>query len=323
MRGDASGRAPAGCDVRFATSDDVEEMAALHVAADRALGIEPQPEAPFLRWLLGLPYVEPDRDTWILARGGRVAAFGVLRRDPRVDAPGWWFGRVHPQDQRAGLGAWIVRRALETAAARAASGEPPFVPRTACLAQDSAAHALLSARGFQHVHTSLDMAMALSGDETPGAPPPGVTIRTFAPGRDERAFWEILETSFAANWSFAPTPYESHAAEWYGDDEWDPRRVFLAESDGTAVGACAWVHDEPYGYVATLGVVPAHRGRGIATALLRSAVADVAARGYPGVSLSVDAQNATGAVALYERVGMRVRRELHAFERAPTRADGR
>ena len=96
--------------------------------------------------------------------------------------------------------------------------------------------------------------------------------------------------------------------------------MFLAEIGGAAVGACAWVHDEPYAYIATLGVMPDSRRRGVATALLRHAVADVAARGYPGVSLSVDAENATGAVALYERIGMRVRRELHAFELQPQSA---
>ena len=102
MRGGSA--APAGYRLRHATLDDVDEMAALHVAADTAIGIEPQPEAPFLRWVLRLPIVRADRDTWILSRGDRIAAHGILRRDPEVDTPGWWFGRVHPEHRGAGLG---------------------------------------------------------------------------------------------------------------------------------------------------------------------------------------------------------------------------
>jgi len=53
-------------------------------------------------------------------------------------------------------------------------------------------------------------------------------------------------------------------------------------------------------------VLRSHRGRGIATALLQESFAEFERRGLPRVRLNVDSDNLTGAVALYERVGMRV-----------------
>jgi ribosomal protein S18 acetylase RimI-like enzyme len=60
-----------------------------------------------------------------------------------------------------------------------------------------------------------------------------------------------------------------------------------------------------YGWVATLGVRRAWRGRGIARSLLATAFAEYRRRGKRGVSLGVDAESPTGANRLYERVGMR------------------
>ncbi len=48
--------------------------------------------------------------------------------------------------------------------------------------------------------------------------------------------------------------------------------------------------------------------------MLHRAFADLAARGQPEVTLSVDATNPTGAIALYEKVGMTVRHEFLAYD---------
>jgi GNAT superfamily N-acetyltransferase len=77
---------------------------------------------------------------------------------------------------------------------------------------------------------------------------------------------------------------------------------------------------ETSGYVATVGVLRPWRGRGIARALIMRGCAELASRGHREVGLSVDATNPTGAVSLYEGVGMTVRREAHVFEKA-VRAD--
>jgi ribosomal protein S18 acetylase RimI-like enzyme len=64
-----------------------------------------------------------------------------------------------------------------------------------------------------------------------------------------------------------------------------------------------------------LGVLAPGRGRGIGRALLRRSFAIFAGRGVWRVILNVDAENTTGATALYERVGMRVINRWDVWER--------
>jgi ribosomal protein S18 acetylase RimI-like enzyme len=68
------------------------------------------------------------------------------------------------------------------------------------------------------------------------------------------------------------------------------------------------------GWVRNLGVLPTHRGRGIARALLDRAFAVFRDRGYTWAGLGVDLQNETGAYRLYESVGMKIAYKADAWE---------
>jgi GNAT superfamily N-acetyltransferase len=59
-----------------------------------------------------------------------------------------------------------------------------------------------------------------------------------------------------------------------------------------------------YGAIQNVGVTPAHRGRGIGSALICAALAGFQQVGLPRVYLEVTAQN-DGAVKLYNRLGFR------------------
>jgi mycothiol synthase len=70
------------------------------------------------------------------------------------------------------------------------------------------------------------------------------------------------------------------------------------------VGACV-VHDsETTAWVHQLAVREDHRGHGIGQELLARAFEAGRARGLPVVELSTDTR--TGALGLYERLGMRI-----------------
>jgi ribosomal protein S18 acetylase RimI-like enzyme len=68
-------------------------------------------------------------------------------------------------------------------------------------------------------------------------------------------------------------------------------------------------------WVATIGVGRAFRRRGIAAALLRRTFALAAGRGLSRVMLNVDFDNPTGAIAVYESVGMRAVRGFDVYEK--------
>jgi mycothiol synthase len=75
--------------------------------------------------------------------------------------------------------------------------------------------------------------------------------------------------------------------------------------------------EEATGWVRILGVLPAFRRRGLALALLQHVFRHFADLGMKRVGLGVDAENPTGAVALYERAGMHVVRRNVTYERLP------
>jgi ribosomal protein S18 acetylase RimI-like enzyme len=58
-------------------------------------------------------------------------------------------------------------------------------------------------------------------------------------------------------------------------------------------------------YVEYIGVLPSARGRGVATSLLRTVIADAAMRRRDRVGLEVDADSPTKAEALYTAMGWR------------------
>ena len=71
------------------------------------------------------------------------------------------------------------------------------------------------------------------------------------------------------------------------------------------------------GWVGTLGVRPGWRRRGLGETLLRASFRALHERGLRRVGLGVDTENVTGALRLYERVGMRPVRRYDNWVREP------
>jgi ribosomal protein S18 acetylase RimI-like enzyme len=88
--------------------------------------------------------------------------------------------------------------------------------------------------------------------------------------------------------------------------------VLAVDGDtGAAVGAainCAYEQDwqatgVAEGYTDQLALTKNHRGRGVASALLKESMRRFAASGMDAAALGVDAANSSGALQLYERLG--------------------
>ncbi|MDX1512011.1 MAG: GNAT family N-acetyltransferase, partial [Nitriliruptorales bacterium] len=186
--------------------------------------------------------------------------------------------------------------------------------RHASNATDEEEGAGLAARGMEVVRHFWQMRRTLDGPVAAGAPPAGVTL---APPRDEdlRDAHQILQTSFAEHFGHEDEPWDDWLARVTASTTTDLDLWLLARVDGEPVGALV-AHDfGDRGWVSELGVLEEFRGRGIGEALLRRSFATLAGRGLPRVLLSVDAQNETGATALYERAGMSVVRRWTLWER--------
>lgn len=178
---------------------------------------------------------------------------------------------------------------------------------------------LLRSLGFVHVRSAFTMWKVLVPDEETPSPPDGVTIRSYT-GADGRTLYKLHQAALAEHWGFHPMSYERWNDFLYADAGWDPSLAFMAEADGSAIGYVVGFLEEICGFVGMLGVLKSYRGRGVAKALLLRSFAEFSSRGKNNVRLTVDAENAHGAVALYESVGMTVRRRYDSFDRGTPEA---
>jgi ribosomal protein S18 acetylase RimI-like enzyme len=133
--------------------------------------------------------------------------------------------------------------------------------------------------------------------------PEGYSVRTAETDPDHRAAWTVIEDAFL-EWSERERrSFEDWSATTVlrpGFEPWNLRIV--ADTDGNAVGACFLILSGDTGYVSMLAVRKDHRGLGLARALLADAFANARAHGAARCELATDSR--TGALGLYERVGM-------------------
>jgi mycothiol synthase len=304
---------PGGYSSRPATLEDIPEVVALRSAHDLAIGDPPEPHREFYSWFWRRPLIDLGRDSLLVHD-----ADGVLRGlahvvwDPASGGTSQALGRVHPDRFGTGIGTALLSWTQEVAASRQSS--PKRMHSTASV-RDDAATTLLRSHGFQRVRSSWDMELVLSGDERRPSPPAGITLRSFATGRDERALYAANQDTFVDHFDHRSQTFELFASDWWGSEEFDPTLVWFAEERDDVAGYVAALAFEAEGYIASVGVRKRWRGRGIATCLLRQAFAELAERGLRLVSLSVDSENETGAVELYRKLGMSVRLETLVWEK--------
>jgi mycothiol synthase len=180
---------------------------------------------------------------------------------------------------------------------------------------------LLAARGFACVRHFWRMDVDLA--EAPERPvwPDGIAVRTFRPGADERRTYDATTEAFLDHWGDGQRTFEqwTHHKITGPAARFDPGLWFLATEGDEVVGVslCIWESDfDPQvGYVTAVGVRPAWRRRGVARALLLHTFAAFRARGRAALALHVDAASVTGALALYEGVGMRAEPCFEVWEK--------
>jgi len=179
-----------------------------------------------------------------------------------------------------------------------------------------------AALGLQHARELWQLRITLPLREAPQWPP-GVTVRTFEPGRDEDAWLTVNNRAFASDpdqggWGRATLEGREREA-WF-----DPPGFLLAVDERSLAGFC-WTRlhlaappTEPLalGEIYVIGVDPDRQGIGLGRALVVAGLADLHQRHhvFRGM-LFVDQSNAA-AVRLYRSIGFTLARVDRAYQGA-------
>lgn len=179
------------------------------------------------------------------------------------------------------------------------------------LSRDESRRDDLLRAGYKLVHHSQRMRMEMASPPTESIPR-GISIRSMNRETDLPAISRTVQEAFRHHWGFVKRERKEDVARyerWLTDDPGiDPSVWHLACADHEVVGVCLgttrYSGDEDQAYIFTLGVRDAWRGKEIGRALLVHAFTTFYKHNRSRVGLDVDTANLTGALRLYESVGM-------------------
>lgn len=224
--------------------------------------------------------------------GDTLVAYAELMGADRADTS------VLPSHRGRGIGTWLAHWLQDLGGRVGSSVVGMPVP------QGSPGDRLLEELGFRVRWTSWVLKLPEGATIPERELPEGYVIRTAEPG-ELRAAHDVLEDAFL-EWSEREREsFEDFEASTTGRPGFEPwnLRVVL-DPDATVVGVSLVLVSDTgsTGYVDRLAVRRDLRNRGLAQALLVDSFAQARAHGTSTSELSTDSR--TGALGLYERVGM-------------------
>lgn len=305
---------------RTATADDIDALHSVHAAADAVdhpTWITPREE---IADTFELSHIDHARDTVIAfaADGTPIAFSSAFLHPSRAGTLTVHIGgAVHPAWRRRGIGsaaiAWSHARALQQLAEAVPSlpaGDWDLELKVYAEESTPDVIAITEPLGFAVERWFTTMVRDMGG-ELPS--PPEVEGTTIVEYTADRAL-DVLAArndAFRDHWGSLPTSEESWQ-KFVGGEFLRPGLSRLAlDAEGSVIALCLASVNEgdwealgaSHAYIDLIGVVRAHRRRGLAPAVIAASLAAIAAAGLEKTVLDVDTASPTGANTLYEGLG--------------------
>jgi ribosomal protein S18 acetylase RimI-like enzyme len=299
--------------VRHPTPGDAAAIAELLNAHAVATGRRADETAERVERWFELEDLDPANDMFLVVEGGRIVGYADVNAPGGVREVVYVDLRVPPGRGR------VVERLLEEVERRAGElGRAGTRLRAPANETDDVYRAALTRHGFEVVRSSFTMEIDLEAPTEEAVWPRGLASRPFLTG-EERAVYDAYVEAFADHWGFVPESFADWC-NWNLGPNADTSLWRLVEDDGELVALCLSTpsrgDDQTVGWVSILAVRRPWRRRGLARALLLESFGLFRSAGRLRAGLGVDSENTTGALALYESVGMRATSRSDTWERA-------
>ncbi len=317
-------------EIRGARVDDFEAMAGVLAACSSIDGYDVIRSAEQMRArMVGIPEIVLEEQVHVALAGGRVVGYALGDVDGQDGPDGRVLahdGRVLPEERGRGIGRQLLA-AAQAGARRHGDrrfGEAPGASRLRTLVPESATQTrrLLAHDGYAVVRYVVGMVRPSLANPPSPELPPGLEVRP-ATRATAMQILRAADEAFRDHWGFHEETDADREASidlpiagqldmwqvaWVGDEVVGGVLGFINEAENRALG-------RRRGYTEGIFTRRPWRGRGVATALIGRNLRLLAERGMTEAALSVDAENTSGALALYQRVGFEARRTSLVFER--------
>ena len=273
-----------------------------------------------------MPGMNVSNGIFLLERYGEPIAYKSLRAVPEADGAIRYahHGFILPEWKRRGIGRAMIRHSEDVLRARAANDPadaPKFFQTFLQSVQTELAH-LLEQEGYVPTRYFYEMLHPNLKEIAHYELPSGIEVRPAQP-EHYRAIWDAMLEAFQEHWG-----EEDHTEEdyqrWLKRPHFDPTLWHVAWDGDRVVSMVINQIDTTdnahynrrRGFTEEIATLKEYRGRGIAQALIARGLRQFAERGMNEAALDVDAENATGALRLYEKLGYQPIKTFIAYRKS-------
>jgi mycothiol synthase len=242
--------------------------------------------------------------TWVSETDGKVTGFAVMTNSGGDTYPSLVI--AHPEFHHQGIESSLIDRmngAIITGTITVSSN-------------NEYEHALFGESGFKPVRHWFNMKIDLrEGSQVDPEIPSGFTIEPFTLNKDEEETHRAFEESFQTHFDYTPSSLEEFLKRTERQG-FDPGLWLLLKKEEQIAGFVFCKRStERHAEITHLGVRPQWRKKGLGEILLNNAFHTLVNDGRPVIDLNVDSENGTGAVKLYQRVGMEINRHFIRYDK--------
>ncbi|HKP52276.1 MAG TPA: GNAT family N-acetyltransferase [Chloroflexia bacterium] len=266
-----------------------------------------------LKQRFGMPSLDRfnDQRIWDDANARLVGFAQVwsLPSDHTLDC--YFYFRVHPAMRGTGIEEELIDWAVQRTQEVGRQHDLKAVLMGRIFEHESYSRGIFERHGFEIVRYGFRMARPLSEPIPEPTFPEGYKLR-HAEGEDDIQPWvDCYNQSFIDHWLFHPETVDERRHRLQRPGYRPEQDLVAVAPDGSFAAFCLWYLDEvgnalqgkSDGWIGLLGTRRGHRGVGLGRAMLLAGLRCLKDEGADIAKLGVDAENPTGALGLYEKVG--------------------